>query len=1072
MNFVTILLLACCLQISAHVSSQGITLNVRNAPLERVFREIRKQTGYTFMYTETILKEARKVSVHVKNSSLQEALAICFSTQPFTYKIIDKTIVLQPLEPAAAGIASVSTKTLLLPPIEIHGRVVNERGEPLQNVSVLVTATKIGVATNANGRFTLTAPDDKNIVLEISSVGFKTKTVTVGKETEINVILELDVSGLNDIVVVGYGSQKKIELTNAVSSIKSDDFVNGAINDAAQLIKGQVAGLTVINPDANPLSVSQIVLRGISTLASGTQPLVVIDGIPGSLTDVAPDDIQSISVLKDGSAAAIYGTRGTNGVILITTKKNNGKVAATVELHSYVSTQRITKTLDFMDADEYRKLAQAGKNGAIDYGSNTNWLDEIFRKPISQTHNISIKGGNANTNYLMNINYKALDGLVQKSDNDVLNYHIRANHSMLNGKLKIYGSLMGFDQKYFNGIRGDIYRHALIYNPTDPVKDANGNWTEHVSTYTPNPMGLIKETKSENKITNFKPSVTITIRPFNNLSVAVLASKEISNGIAGYAESFNHFNSLNLKRTGYASRDSYRDMNDFMEITSNYVNTFRDHSLTVLVGYSFQQNAYEEFSMNNYDFPSELYSYNNMALGKALSEGRAGMGSYKEKSKLIGYFGRLNYNLSNKYFLNTSLRYEGSSKFGENNKWGLFPSVSVGWNISKESFMEDITLLSLLKLRAGFGVTGTVPSASYTSLSRLSYGGKYFYNGQWISVIQPSSNANPDLRWETKEEINIGVDFGFLKDRITGAIDIYKRNTKDLLWEYKVPMPPYLFPSVLANAGSMENKGIEIQINANIIKGPNFEWNTNLNFSTNKNKVISLSNKDFKLEGGFFYTGSTGEPIQSTTHIVREGEALGNFWGYKSVGIDDNGYWIIEDKDGKSKSIYDQQPDDKKILGNGLPKNYLNWNNTVNYKYFDLTVTMRGAFGYQILNTPEMFYSVPVSLARGNIMKNSYDNVYGKRPLNDLQELQYLSYYIENGDFWKIDNITLGFTHNFLKGPMKSCRIYASGSNLFTITGYSGIDPEVNSLGLSPGMDNRDRYPSTRTYTLGASFKF
>ncbi len=941
----------------------------------------------------------------------------------------------------------------------VSGTVTDKQGQPLTGVTIVVKGTTTGTVTGFDGNYKLTNVP-ANATLVFSFVGMTTQEIAVSGRAKINSVMEEKAVGIEEVVAIGYGTQKKLELTSAVSNVNSEDFVKGSTTDAAQLIKGQVAGVTVVNPDADPTGTSQIVLRGVTTLEAETQPLIVIDGVPGDLTDVAPEDIESIDILKDGSAAAIYGTRGTNGVVLITTKGVKKEIPATIEWNSYLTTQSITKSLRFMNAPEYRELVAEGKSGAIDYGSDTDWIDEIFRTPVSHTHNVSMKGGDANSNYIMNVNYKELEGLMLKSDNKVFNVRIEANHTMFDGKLKIKGAVMGYDQKYFSGgdgysWRGDVYRNALIYNPTDPVKDTDGNWTEHpdMNNYC-NPVALIEETDGSIRITNFKPFGTVMLFPLEGLTFKILASRDIYNKTAGYAESFKHINSIKNSRTGFASRGTTRDVDDLLEATGTYVRSFGKHNINLLEGYSFQKNTYEFYWMNTYDFSSDLYSYNNMSDGSALTEGLAGMDSEKSSSKLVSYFSRVNYNYRNKYLLMASIRYEGSTKFGEHHKWGAFPAVSAGWNIINESFMKSWqSKISAFKIRGGYGITGTAPSDSYASLSRLSTSTKYYYNGEWISTIYPSSNANPDLKWEKKKEINLGMEVGAFHDRLSVNLDLYKRTTKDLLWDYTVSTPPYLYSTVLANAGKISNKGIELGIRAVPAKTPGLTWETEINCSTNRNKVISLSSDQYHLQGGYFDTGSTDEPIQSTTHRVQEGKPIGNFYGYKSVGVDDDGYWIIEGEDGNPKAIADQEPEDKKILGNGLPRYYLNWNNTVKYKRFDLNITMRGAFDFQILNMTKMFYAVPVSLTRGNVMKCTYDKIYGKVPLNDAQELQYVSYFIENGDYWKIDNITLGYTFDLKGGPVRYLRVYASGSNLFTFTGYSGIDPEVNSVGLYPRND-------------------
>ncbi len=1063
------------LSVSASTYSQSTRLNItfNDNNIVDLFKQIEKQSEFYFFYQKEDLKEIKNISLNEKNATVMGILDKVLRGTSLDYRIVDRYIIIRQKKSnfGDAIIKAEQQKT-------VSGTVKDNNGQPLPGVTVIIKGTAKGTVTSANGQYSL-SDIPGGATLQFSFVGMKTLEIPIEGKTIINVEMAEEAIGIDEVVAIGYGTQKKLELTSAVSNIKSEDFVKGSKTDAAQLIKGQVAGVTIINPDANPTGTSQIVLRGVTTLAAETQPLIVIDGIPGDLTDVAPEDIETIDILKDGSAAAIYGTRGTNGVILITTKGIKKKTPATIEWNSYVTTQSITKSLRFMNASEYRELVAADKSGAIDYGADTDWIDEIFRTPVSHTHNVSMKGGDPNTNYIMNINYKSLEGLMLKSDNKVFNARIEANHTIFDGMLKVKGALMGYDQKYFSGgdgysWRGDVYRNALIYNPTDPIKDEGGNWTEHpdMNNYC-NPVSLIEETDGSIHITNYKPFGTVSLYPLEGLTFKMLVSRDIYNKTAGYAESFNHINSIKNSRTGFASRGTTRNVDDLLELTGTYIREFGKHSINFLGGYSFQKNVYEFYWMNTYDFSSDQYSYNNMSDGSALTEGLAGMDSQKSSSKLISYFSRINYNFNNKYLLMASIRYEGCTKFGDDNKWGAFPAISAGWNIINEPFMESWrSKFSALKLRGGFGITGTAPTDSYASLSRLASSTKYLNNGEWISTLYPSSNANPDLKWEKKSELNFGLEVGLLNDRVSTTIDFYKRTTKDLLWDYTVATPPYLYNTVLANAGEMQNNGVEIGIKAVPVQRPGLRWHTDINGSTNRNKIISLSSDQYHLSGGYFDTGSTGEPIQSTTHRVEEGKKIGNYYGFNSVDVDGEGYWIIEGEDGNPKPISEQVPEDKKILGNGLPKYYLNWNNTINYKNFDLNITMRGAFGFQILNMTKMFYGVPVSLTRGNVMKCTYDNVYGKVPLNDAQELQYVSYFIEDGDYWKIDNITLGYTFDIKSKYIKHLRVYASGSNMLTFTGYSGIDPEVNSVGLYPGNDDRDRYPATSTYTFGISVKF
>ncbi|UOE46537.1 SusC/RagA family TonB-linked outer membrane protein [Mucilaginibacter sp. SMC90] len=981
--------------------------------------------------------------------------------------------------PIAAAAKSLlkNVTTANKPPVVITGRVTDSKGNPLSGVNVALKGTSTGTTTNSNGSFRLNLQQNTG-KLVFSYIGFTTQEVTLADgKTTINITLQDESKGLNEVVVIGYGTQRKGEITSAVASVKSENFVKGANNDAAQLIRGKVAGLSVVTTDGNPTATAQVNLRGIATLNASTTPLVIIDGIPGTLTSVAPEDIESIDVLKDGSAAAIYGTRGTNGVILITTRKAKGLSAPSLELNTYFSTQRITKRLDFMTADEYRQYVKEGKPGATDYGASTDWLSQVLRNPLSQVYNIDLRNSTDRTSYVVNLNYRSLQGIMQRSDNKILYPRLEVNHSMFDGKLKLNANINGYEQTFFGfdggDFRGDVYRNAIYLNPTQPVKNPDGTYTEHVEkTDYANPVSLLYNSDGMQQNTDLRTSGTVTFTPINDLDIKLLGSRDLLNNFSGYSETKQNYSALHDGKNGYAARGSQRSVEDLVELTANYKHSFGMHQITALAGYSWRQNDFQSFYAQNYDFPTNDYSYNSLQSGRALSRGQAVENSYRSQNKLIGYFVRLNYSFQDKYLLAASMRREGSSKFGVNHKWGNFPAVSAGWNVKKENFLKDNKTISSLKFRAGYGITGTEPSTPYISLDRIDFNTNAYINGQWIQAINPSSNANPDLRWERKKELNIGADIGVINNRLTATVDYYKRTTSDLLFNYPVATPPYLYSTVTANAASMQNKGIEVGLNFAAIQGQNFIWNTQVNYSTNKNKILSLSDKNFQLASGYFDAGFLAEPIQTPTSRVQIGQPVGNFWGFKSVDIDKDGHWIVLGKDGKPKPINDAQADDKQVIGNGLPKHYVSFNNSFSYKGFDLNITMRGAFGFQILNTPRIWYDAPVMMTRGNLLKTAYDNVYGKRPLADDQSVSYVSYYIENGDYWKIDNVTLGYNLRLKTKYIKSVRLYASGSNLKTFTGYKGIDPEVSILGLAPGVDDRNRYPATSTYTLGAFLTF
>lgn len=915
----------------------------------------------------------------------------------------------------------------------ITGVVIDANGDPVIGASISVNGTKQRAVTDYDGRFTLKQTTDATIT--VSYIGFQTQEVKVRAGKLVTITLKEDNHVLNDVVVVGYGTQRKEELTSSVMSVKSDKFLQGENSDAASLIRGKVAGLTVVQSNANPLATSEISLRGITTLKSSAAPLVIIDGVPGELNDVSPNDIDQIDVLKDGSAAAIYGTRGTNGVIIITTKRAKGDIEPTINVNSYISTQQITKKLDMLTADEYRQKAKEGVKGANDYGGSTNWLDEILQTPFNQTYSVDIKGGNNKTNYVAAIDYTSNEGLVKKSKVNVIYPRINVTHRMWGNLLKLEAQLSGYHRTYGNPYNTSVYKGALLYNPTYSLKNEDGTWNEHGSgPLLSNPLALIEEVRADNKDTKLKMYGKATLSPIAGLSITALGSKETDNFFGGYYETKQHMSTTVNGINGFASRTTTRIQNDLLELTAQYTNRFQKHSVNALVGYSWNNYNYQYAYMENRDFSSDDFTYNNIGQGAGLKDGKAGMGTSQNSNRLVGYFARVNYNFADRYFLSASIRHEGSSKFGKDHKWGSFPAVSAAWNIANESFMKQVKPLSTLKLRAGYGITGTVPGSSYMSLNRLNLGGYGYFNGEWITQLKPSGNSNADLRWEKKKELNVGLDFGFLGDRINGSIDFYRRTTDDLIWDYSVPVPPYVSGSITANAGTIRNTGVEVNLNFIPVMTKDFEWDSNLNFSHNKNKLVSLSNDEF-VAGSYFDTNMLVAPVQQCSHRVEEGQPIGNFYGYKSVGVDDNGRWLIEGADGKTKPIAEQTADDKKVIGNGLPKYYLNFNNSFKYKWFDLSVTMRGAFGFQILNEPELFYGSPVGLGNGNVMKSAFEPKYGKT-LSSNQELQYVSYYVQNGDYWKIDNLTLGFTPNLSQVKwIKKLRVYASISNLATITG-------------------------------------
>ena len=961
---------------------------------------------------------------------------------------------------------------------KVTGKVKDSSGEPVIGASVVVKGNNtMGTITDFDGNFMLDVPTKS--VLVISYIGYVTQEVPTTGKNSLEIVLKEDTKTLDEVVVIGYGTQRKGDVTSSVASVKADNFVKGAVKDVGQLIQGKVAGLSITNPNGDPTGSTQIRLRGTNTIGgANTDPLVLIDGIPGELGTVAPEDVESVDVLKDGSAAAIYGTRGTNGVILITTKQAKGVDINQVEYNGYVSTSLIAKKLDMLNADEFRTLYPDQGHGA-----DTDWIDEITRTPISHVHNLSLMGGNSKTNYIANLNYASRQGIMKKSDFESFQGRIEVTHRMFDDKLKLKFGLFGKKNQMestTNGgsFRGWVYGQATRRNPTDPVRNEDGTWNENVSKFEyENPLALLYEAEGNVKKTQLRYNGNIVYNPIKDLTLSAVFSYIRDNMNRGYGETLNHISALRDGLAGWSSVGAYTKMEKLMELTAQYSKEIGVHKFSVLGGYSYNETDFEELWIDNYGFQDDYFGgWHNIGIGSALKDGKANIGSKKTPTNLIGFFGRATYSFKNRYLLMGALRYEGASQlWGTDNAWGLFPSVSVGWRITEEAFMKNQKIFDDLKLRVGYGVTGSQPKDPFLGVAMLKYGSYAFVNGNWVQTIVPASNPNPDLKWEEKKETNIGLDFVSWGGRLSGSIDYYNRDVDGLIYEYGVPTPPNLYNKTMANGGTMRNRGVEVLVTVVPVQNKDFEWSTTGTFSLNSNKLISLSGSIFKSDYDYFNTGTVEYSGQvADSHRVQVGESIGNFYGFKVVDVDSEGRWIYEDRNGELVNYKDftHAPEDKHVIGNGLPKWYAGWNNTLRYKNFDLNVTMRGAFGFQIINGGRMNYENVKNSRFENRLKSVNDLVFGKHTLSPEVEPEFNSYYVEDGDYWKIDNITLGYSFGQVGKYIKSLRIYGSVLNALTITGYKGIDPEVSTDGLTPGYDTRDRYPSVRSFTFGVNVKF
>ena len=1055
-----------------------VSLKSNSATVNQLINEIEKQTDYLVVYSNREVDTNRKILFQNRSNKVSTYLDEAFSDTDIGYNFENDYIVLSKRAHQNAATLSQAIQAVQQGRT-VTGKVTDENGEPIIGATIMLKGTDTGVVSDTNGRYSINVPN-RDAVLVFSYIGFLTKEIPVGDQREINVTFSEDLIGLEEVVVIGYGSIRTADVTSAVVSVKPESYTQGSVRDIGQLIQGKVAGLIINTTSGDPTGSSSIRLRGNTTLhGTSTNPLILIDGVPGDFNTVSPDDIESIDVLKDGSAAAIYGTRGTNGVIIITTKRANTDIRGRVDYSGYLSTQAIRKKTEMLDADDYHRLISEGVIGTShDFGGNTNWFEEVTRTPLIQNHDLSIRGGNQKTNYLASINYNNSEGIFQKSFRERFSVRSDMNHTMFDGKLLLNLGIVSRNDNS-SSFSNDIFKHINHSHPTVPVKDADGEWYEVTIQGVDNPVARIKEQDNESHSQFTRINGSVTLKPMEGLNLQALVSYSKYNAQGGSYETSKHKSTIRDGRNGVAHLNANQSIDRLVNLTAEYKKSIKDHIFTLLAGYSYEDTDSRNQSMNNSDFATDIFGQFNIGLGEAGKKGTTfwGMSSGRSQTNLIGLFGRFNYNYKNRYLLMASVRHEGASQlYGTKNPWGTFPAVSVGWRLKEESFLKDVSFINDLKLRAGYGVTGTQPNRSFLGVATLQYSGAVFTNGQWIQTLVPGRNPNPHLRWEEKHETNVGLDFAFLRGRLSGSVDYYVRVIDGLLYDYTVPVPPNLVNTTRANVGEMKNEGVEVLLRAIPVRTKDFEWNTDMNFSTNKNELVTLSSDLYEPQSSYITSGDAQIPIYGPTHRLDIGGKIGNFWGYKVIDIDDEGKWIYEDPETGAPVPYDEfakVDENKMIIGNGLPKYYLSWNNSIRYKNFDFAVNMRGAFGYEILNFERMYYENTKTHQLYNRLKTAYEPIFGKAVLNNELDLEYNSYYIEKGDHWKIDNITLGYTFNTKNWKyIDRLRIYASSLNTFVFTNYKGTDPEVSASGLAPGNDLPDKYPTVRTFTFGLNVSF
>ena len=957
----------------------------------------------------------------------------------------------------------------------VTGKIIDDLGEPVVGANVVVKGTTVGAISDLDGNFSVNVKDLKKGILVVSFVGYNTHEEALKGRTKVGIKLESSVTNLGEVVAIGYGTQTRRQITGSVANVSEKDFNTGVTREATDLLQGRVAGLNITSGSGDVSSAPQIRLRGTSTLQNDQGPMIVIDGVPGGdMSTVAPDDIESISVLKDASSAAIYGSRAAGGVILITTKRGSGSNTQ-ISYNGYVTADVVANKPDMLNAQEWRDAnKQLGNDVSVfnQYNADTDWFGEMMRTGISQSHSLSLSGGSSKSNYRASYTFLDRNGIARDNSMTRHNFRFQFQQRAINDRLRISltGSASLTDMNMPNGTN-----YILAYNmaPILPVKNPDGSWmTAFNAEYDQGNPIQNQELNYRKRSNNYfygQGDVQFEIIEGLNAKVSLYKSRSASD----YSRWDDPTTSIGLGNNGLAQRSSNTSNRELMEWTLDYNKAFgadEMHKINALVGYSWENNEFASQYAQVTNFAVTSMGADNLQTGNTLKIGNVTSG--RNAYKLISMFARANYSYGERYMVTATVRRDGSSKFGADHKWGIFPSVSAAWGISQEAFMEDVDWVSDLKLRAGWGVTGNQDGLTpYKSLELYQSSGTYFSNGAFLTAFAVSQNANPDLKWEETSMLNIGLDFQLFKGRLSGTIEWYSKQTKDMLYNYSVPTPTYVYGTIAANVGDMSNKGIELALNFDAIRTKNFRWTTALNLSHNKNEITKLSNDLYSTDrvyvGDPWIRGASGV----TSHVVEEGYPVGQFFMLKANGIDANGKYIIEDinKDGQ---ITD---DDRTYCGDAQPDLTFGWNNTFSWKNWDASFFIRGSIGQKVLNNPVAAYGNNTYISGTNAMKNDM-------LLKMSESSRVCSYYVEDASFARLDNMSIGYTFN-TKGIdwLKKARVYVAAQNLFVITGYTGLDPEVeifrgeasdNNAGLDPGIEPRNFMPKARSFTFGVNLTF
>ncbi|MFA7492054.1 MAG: SusC/RagA family TonB-linked outer membrane protein [Proteiniphilum sp.] len=1066
--------------VDSYAQKTHLTIHENKIKLGELFNKIEKQTDFYFFYSMDQIDKNLEVSINANNKTIFEILEIVLKDTNITYLVSNKAIILNTREKIELSSRQQPSKR------QIRGTVTDKYGEPIIGANIIEKGTTNGTATDIDGNFVISVGD--NAVLQVSYIGYLTRDFNTSGKNIVNMSLVEDTRALEEVVVIGYETLNKKELTSAISHISSKDFVSVSSSDPMMLIQGKVPGVSITNVGAaDPNWGASIQIRGASSRSAGLSPLIVIDGVPGAnLHNVNPNDIESMDILKDGAASAIYGTQGSNGVIIINTKRGKKDGGLYTSFNAVTSMDFMIKDIKPLTAEQFREN-RVPMVPSWDLGGSTDWIDAISKNGFSQQYTFSVSGGNIRTSYYGTIDYRDASGIDLRSNRNEYGARFSLHHQTKGGLFNFAANIAPRVIKRDNS-SWDAYKIAMDANPTTPIFDPNEpdlyyDFTGQEALWNPVEELILEQSNREDKYLDWNASLTMNLLPLlwtaadkHWLTTQVMyGDSQIDN----FSSWFRPSTSRSAMREGYAgvaSRGYNLRQNNLVESITNYAYNGDNHNIKGMFGYSYRYSQYASLSAENRNFVSDVLGSNDLGSGDwAKEEGSVGMGSFKEDSKLIAFFGRLSYNYKSKYIITTSLRKEGSSKFGARHKWGYFPAFSVGWRVSSEEFMQSVSWINDLKLRADYGETGNQNFGNYLSLSTMRGFGSVSYLGKYYTVWGQSKNPNPDLRWEKAKNWNVGLDFSFSENRVSGSVNYYYRTQSDLLGDYLVPVPPYDYATTFVNVGTMRNTGIEIDLNVVAVKTKDFRYGIDFVGSTNNNKFLKFSSSRYVGQKYYDLADMESPNRPGFLQRIEEGQRIGNYYTWAYAGIDTNGNWLVWDKDNTKRIRIDSATEaDKRVTGNGLPKFTTSLTNNFQYKNWELTLYFRGAFGFDLFNIHEIYWGLPTS------QTNVLQSAIGRNAPITTGKNQLVDYFIEPGDYVKLDMAQLSYTFNMKDYKyFDGARVFVTGRNLLTFTSFSGIDPATfQTNGLTPGVNmnggeaTRRFYPSTRQLLVGVQLNF